>query len=138
MEKGYKITVRMFSDDLLLDLLSLYQLPGENVEDHIYKGPDDIYEDYINERLKIKINDQRCRATLLESEKLEIETIMRFFLTHDGPADSVEISNTILTGIYMDQVNLFIYKDANKEKAVRFTASHMNEMINLVEKVLPR
>ena len=138
MEKGYKITVRMFSDDLLLDLLSLYQLPGEQVEDHTYTGPGDVYEDYINERLKIKINGRHCRTTLLESEKLEIETIMRFFLEHDGPADSVEISNTILTGIYMDQVNLFIYKDDNKEQAVRFTASHMNEIINLVEKVLPR
>jgi len=138
MENGYKITVRMFSDDLLLDLLSLYQLPVEHVDDHIYTGPDDIYEDYINERLEIKINGQTISATLIESEKLEIETIMRFFIEHDGPADSVEISNAILTAIYMDQVNLFIYKDDNNEQAVRFTASHMNEMINLVEKVLPR
>jgi len=138
LEDGYRITVRMYSDDLLLDLLSLYQLPGEHIDDHVYTGPDDIYEDYINERLKIKINGQPCSAKLIEAEKLEIETVMHLFLAHDGPAaDSVEINNTILTGIYMDQVNLFIYKDDSNEQAVRFTASHMKEMINLVEKVLP-
>ncbi|MEE4215598.1 MAG: DUF6702 family protein [Bacteroidales bacterium] len=136
-EEGYKITVRMYSDDLLLDLLSLYQLPGEHIDDHIYTGPDDIYQDYINERLKVKINGQHHSAKLLESEKLEIETILRLFIKHGDPVNNVEISNTILTGIYMDQVNLFIYKDDNNEQAVRFTASYMNEKINLEEKVLP-
>ena len=136
-EEGYKVTVRMYSDDLLLDLLSLYQLPREHIDDHIYTGPDTIYQDYINERLKIKINGQRYSAKLLESEKLEIETIMRLFIKHDDQVNDVEISNTILTGIYMDQVNLFIYKDNNNEQAVRFTVSYMNEKINLEEKVLP-
>lgn len=136
-EEGYKITVRMYSDDLLLDLQSLYHLPHEYIDDHIYTGPDDIYQDYINERLKIKINGQPYSAKLLESEKLEIETIMRLFIEHDDPVNDLEISNTILTGIYMDQVNLFIYKDNNNEQAVRFTALYMNEKINLAEKVLP-
>ncbi|MEA1886870.1 MAG: DUF6702 family protein [Bacteroidota bacterium] len=129
---GYKITVRMFSDDLLLDLLSLYELPGEHIADHVYTGPDDIYEDYVNEKIEIKINGKQYRAELLESEKLEIETIMRLFVSFEGRADSVEISNTILTGIYVDQVNLFIYKDDKNELVFRFTTTYSEERLKLV------
>lgn len=132
LDEGYKITVRMFSDDLLLDLLSLYELPGEHIADHVYTGPDDIYEDYVNEKIGIKINGKQYRAELLESEKLEIETIMRLFVSFEGRADSVEISNTILTGIYVDQVNLFIYKDDKNELAFRFTTTYSEERLNLV------
>ena len=78
-DKGFRITVRMYSDDLLLDLLNLYELPEENIADHVYTGPDDIYEDYINEKFKIKINGIQQSARLLETEKLEIETIKRLF-----------------------------------------------------------
>ncbi|MFO7852771.1 MAG: DUF6702 family protein [Bacteroidota bacterium] len=131
-DKGYKITVRVFSDDLLLDLLNLYELPGEHIADHVYTGPDDIYEDYVNEKIEIKINGKQYRAELLASEKLEIETIMRLFVSFEGRADSVEISNTILTGIYVDQVNLFIYKDDKNELAFRFTTTYSEERLNLV------
>ncbi|HDZ40183.1 MAG TPA: hypothetical protein ENH59_00665 [Bacteroidetes bacterium] len=130
-DEGYRITVRMYSDDLLLDLRSLYQLPGEHIDDRIYTGPDDIYEDYINEKLKIKINGKQFSASLLETEKLEIETIMRLFLESGGETNNIEISNTILTGIYMDQVNLFIYKDETNERAFRFTVDYLNEKISL-------
>ncbi len=136
-DEGYKVTVRMYSDDLLLDLLSLFQLPGEYISDHIYTGPDDIYEDYINEKVKITINGNQHRAKLMETEKLELETLMRLFVKYKGELNSIEISNTILTGIYMDQVNLFIYKDESNEQAFRFTATYLNEKINLMEKVIP-
>ncbi|MDT8400418.1 MAG: hypothetical protein RQ743_01890 [Bacteroidales bacterium] len=130
-DEGYRITVRMFSDDLLLDLLSLYQLPGEHIADHVYTGPDDIFEDYINNKLKVKINGEQLKASLLETEKLEIETIMRFFLEYGWETNNIEISNTILTDIHMDQVNLFIYKDENNELAFRFTVNYLNEKISL-------
>jgi len=136
-EDGYKITVRMYSDDLLLDLLTLYQLPGEYMIDHVYTGPDDLYEDYINERLKIKINGNQHPAELRETEKLELETLMRLFVKHKGELNSIEISNTILTGIYLDQVNLFIYKDESNEHAFRFTATYLSEKIDMVDKVIP-
>ena len=136
-DDGYKITVRMYSDDLLLDLLTLYQLPGEYISDHVYTGPDDLYEDYINERLEIKINGNKHPAELRETEKLELETLMRLFVKHKGELNSIEISNSILTVIYPDQVNLFIYKDESNEHAFRFTATYLSEKIDMVDKVIP-
>ncbi|MBS0010548.1 MAG: hypothetical protein KFF49_04020 [Bacteroidales bacterium] len=132
-ENGYSISVRMFSDDLLLDILSIYELPGDHIHDHVYKGPDELYEKYINERLEIRINGEKHTARLLQAEKLEIETIMRLFIDFKGEVDSIDISNTILTGIFMDQVNLFIYKDENNEFPIRFTFNHLSEKLNLAQ-----
>ena len=137
-ENAYRITVRMYSDDLLLDLLCLYEIAEEDMSDHSYTGPDDLLEDYINEKIIIKINGQSQRARLVETEKLEIETIMRLSIDYEGKTESVDILNTILTGIYPDQVNLFIYKDQLNEHAVRFTALHMSEKIDLGSENLTR
>lgn len=130
---GYRITVRMYSDDLLLDLLTLYELQEEYFADHVYTGPDDIYEDYINEKIKIRINGKQINAELLETEILEIETIIRLFVEFKSEIKSIDISNTILTTIYPDQVNLFIYKDDKNELAFRFTGDYSEEKLNLVK-----
>jgi len=128
-ESGYRVTVRMYSDDLLLDLKSLYELQAEHIKDHVYTGPDAIYGDYINSRLKIMINGKQQKAVLRSVEKLEIETVMRLFIEHPGNISSLDISNTILNDIYMDQVNLFIYKDKDNELAYRFAGDYVSEKI---------
>ena len=136
-DNGYRITVRMYSDDLLLDLLTMRELPEEYIADHVYTGPEDIYEEYINEKVRIRINNELYSARLLETEKLEIETIMRLFVAYDGKINTVDITNTILTAVYLDQVNLFIYKDEEYELAFRFTPLYSKEKLNLtkVEKI---
>ncbi|MCF8222069.1 MAG: hypothetical protein K9J25_02900 [Bacteroidales bacterium] len=128
-ESGYRVTVRMYSDDLLLDLMSLYELPSVHIKDHVYTGPDEIYGDYVNSRLKIMINGKQKAAKLRSVEKLEIETVIRLFIEHTGKVSSLDISNTILNDIYMDQVNLFIYKDKNNELAYRFAGDYVSEKI---------
>ncbi|MFP4489653.1 MAG: DUF6702 family protein [Bacteroidales bacterium] len=130
-EKGYKITVRMFSDDLLLDLVNMYEIQDEHIDDHVYCGPDDIYEDYINERLKFVADGQQYKARLEESKKLEIETVMRLFIECHEEINTLDIHNTILNGIYPDQVNLFIYKDDTNEMALRFTDAYSREQLEL-------
>ena len=132
-DNGYRITVRMYSDDLLLDLLTMRELPEEYIADHVYTGPVDIYEEYINEKVQIKINSELYSAKLLETEKLEIETIMRLFVPFNGKVNTIEITNTILTAIYLDQVNLFIYKDKDNELAFRFTPQYSEEKLNLTK-----
>ncbi len=128
---GYKITVRMYSDDLLLDLVNMYEIPDEHIDNHVYCGPDDIYQDYINERLKFVIDGQQYKASLEGSEKLEIETVMRLFIEYHNEINTLDIYNTILKGIYPDQVNLFIYKDNINEMALRFTAVYSRETLEL-------
>lgn len=130
-DRGYKITVRMYSDDLLLDLVNMYEIPDEHIVDHVYCGPDDIYQDYINERLKFIADGQQYKARLEESEKLEIETVMRLFIECQEEISTLDIHNTILNGIYPDQVNLFIYKDDTNEMALRFTAAYSRETLEM-------
>ena len=121
----------MYSDYLLLDLVNMYEIPEEHIADHIYCGPDDIYQDYINERLKFVVDGQQYKARLEDSEKLEIETVMRLFIECHDEINTLDIHNTILKGIYPDQVNLFIYKDDINEMALRFTAVYSRETLEL-------
>lgn len=131
MDGGYKITVRMYSDDLLLDLVNMYKIPDEHIDDHVYCGPDNIYQDYINERLKFVVDGQQYKARLEDTEKLEIETVIRLFIEYNGEINTLDIHNTLLNGIYPDQVNLFIYKDDINEMALRFTAVDSRETLEL-------
>ncbi|MDZ7739470.1 MAG: DUF6702 family protein [Bacteroidales bacterium] len=130
-DRGYKITVRMYSDDLLLDLVNMYEIPEEHIDDHIYCGPDNVYQDYINDRLRFMLDSQQYKARLIDAEKLEIETVMHLFIECHDEIDTIDIHNTILKGIYPDQVNLFIYKDDINEKALRFTAVYSRETLEL-------
>ncbi len=132
-EKGYRLTVRMYSDDLLLDMVNTVDVKEEDITDHVYTGPEDIYEKYINKKLRFTINGKEQQAGLFETEKLEIETIMRLFLKHEGDIETVDIINNILTDIYPDQVNLFIYKDTGNEQAYRFTVGYTEEKLKLGE-----
>lgn len=121
----------MYSDDLLLDLVNMYEIPEEHIADHVYCGPDDVYQDYINERLKIMVKGQQYKARLEETDELEIETVMRLFIDCKDDINTLEIHNTILNGIYPDQVNLFIYKDDINEQALRFTNVYSRERLEL-------
>ena len=63
---------------------------------------------------------------------------MRLFVEYEGEINSIDISNIILTAIYLDQVNLFIYKDEKNELAFRFTGNYSEEKLNLVKaEVIP-
>ncbi len=77
------------------------------------------------------IDGQQYKARLDDIEKLEIETVMRLFIECHDEINTLDIDNTILKGIYPDQVNLFIYKDNINEMALRFTAVYSRETLEL-------
>ncbi len=132
-ENEYVLTVRMYNDDLATDLYVNYNVKEVTVVDHLvkYTGPDENLVKYINDNLKVYFNGKRADAILKNKEVQELETI--FTLDIDAPkkVKKVEIENTILTGLYGDQVNLFIFKNNTAEEAVKFTSDYTSKMIEL-------
>lgn len=118
---SYDLVVRIFSDDLTIDLWRLYQPDEDYFADHMYIGPDSWYEKYVNDNMQVLLNGKAIPGKLEMVEKLELETVIRLEIPVKGRVRSLEIDNRLLTGLYMDQVNLFIYKDEESEKAFRFT-----------------
>ena len=127
------MTVRLYTDDLALDLYRLYDAEGEYVElDHrfLFKGDDSYYGRYINDNLEIKINGKRVEIELEKKEMLELETLLTFrVISGVKKIKRVDIENKILSGLYHDQVNLFIVGLGETEKGLRFTGDKLSESI---------
>ena len=128
-EDGYIMTIRMYNDDMLLDMIVAYQLTDAMNDDHTYYGPDSLVQDYVNDHLKIWFNEKRVEAELRNKEILEIETLMTLFIPYKDIVSHIKVENLILTSLFKDQVNLFIYKDQNIEKGFKFTNSHTIETL---------
>ena len=129
--RRYIMTVRIYNDDLAIDLARLYGVEQITVEDHYirYNGPDSFLESYVNDNLKIKFNNREVSAEFKEKEVRELETIIILNLNFNRRVKSIEVENKILTSLYPDQVNLFIYKDNEIEKGIRFTSMYKNETL---------
>ena len=125
-DNRFEIVVRVYSDDLAIDLWRLYQ-PDENLfVDHVFTGPDSYYENYVNDNLLVKVNGNLLQAEVTEIEKLELETLVKLTLPVKKKIKSLSIENRFMTELFSDQVNLFIYKDKLQEKAIRFTVENTN------------
>ena len=77
----YRLTVRMYTDDLNLDLYRLYDADGEyNELDHMFyfTGHDSLYTRYMNDMLDIVNNGITASKELLGKEELMMETIFHF------------------------------------------------------------
>ena len=122
---GLIFNLRAYSDDLDLDMYRLYEVEGIVEDDHLFKftGPDLYYERYVNDHIKIIVNGKTLEAKLIDKEILEIETLLRFTIPLNKRIKNLEVENLILTGLYPDQVNLFIYKNGEIEEGVRYTIS---------------
>ncbi len=124
-EDVFIYNLRAYSDDLDLDMFRLYDVEGVIEDNHFFKftGPDLFYEKYVNDHIKIIVNGEVLEARLIHKELLDMETILRFSIPLKSRIKSLEVENKILTGLYPDQVNLFIYKNGEIEEGVRYTLS---------------
>lgn len=131
-EDNLVLSVRMYSDDLALDLYRLYDAEGIYSEiDHLFTftGSDSYYEKYIGEHLIVYSDGKAIDLELVKKEILDLETLLYFSadITREK-IGRISVVNKILTGMYRDQVNLFILKLDEKEKGVKFTASKTEEV----------
>ncbi len=126
------LSVRMYTDDLALDLYRLYDAEGTYSElDHlfIFTGSDSYYEKYISEHLTISSDGDNTDLKLIKKEILDLETLLYFSVDiKEKEQGRISVVNKILNGLYRDQVNLFILKLNNREVGVKFTASKTEEI----------
>jgi hypothetical protein len=126
------LSVRMYTDDLNLDLYRLYNAEGVYSEiDHhfIFTGSDSYYEQYIGEHFKILSDGEALDLKLVKKEILDLETLLYFSVEmKEEELGAIKVVNKILNGLYMDQVNLFILKLDKREIGVKFTTSKTEEI----------
>lgn len=129
---GLILSVRMYTDDLELDLYRLYNAEGvySDLDHHFtFTGSDSYYEQYIGEHLKILSDGEALGLKLVKKEILDLETLLYFTVEiKEEELGKIKVVNKILIDLYMDQVNLFILKLNKREKGVKFTNSKTEEI----------
>ena len=126
------LSVRMYTDDLALDLYRLYNAEGRYSEiDHrfTFTGSESYYEQYISDHLKISSDGYLTALKLIKKEILDLETLLCFSVDFKGKEPGrIRVVNKILNGLYRDQVNLFILKINDRETGIKFTTSKTEEL----------
>lgn len=116
----FKGFVRIYYDDFLLDCRCEVEEEKLKADEESSVG---ILEKYLNEKLKIIVNDKtipgKIRNVELSNNELDIDVDYPF---RRKPA-TIIVKNLINTSIYNDQANMVIVKVNDFEEGVRLTTT---------------
>lgn len=128
---GFELVVRAGSNDIAVEIWRLYQPDEDYFADHMFIGPEQFYQDFVNDNIKVSINSKRVKGELLDVEVIENETIIKLLIPAEKKIKTLNVENNLFTVISPDQLNLFIYKVGEIEKTFRFTLK--NNSFSMIE-----
>ena len=127
-DNSFEVFVKLYLDDFLLD--------AEHDEDDFLNSEKsksrEIIENYINQKLIIKVNDRISIGKVNNFEVLddEVKVYMKYE-TSEKPKELL-VQNLIMTELYSDQLNFLIIKIDKFEEGFIFT-SEITEHIFKIE-----
>jgi ribosomal protein S24E len=126
-----KVFVRMYYDDFLLDY-SLSGLSGTGEESQSTETfPEDLMNNYINEKVNIIINNKHLKGKLLNLSLENNEISMDLLYTTDKNPRTITVRNLIMTGLYSDQANMTIIRINDFEEGVMLTPVKTEQTFSL-------
>ncbi|MEN3322982.1 DUF6702 family protein [Mariniflexile soesokkakense] len=117
-KQSVQITTRIFIDDLEKLLRERYD-ESITLEGNEEQSTADLYiERYLNEKIKIKINNKEANLSFIGKE-YDVD-LVKCYLEIEGvkKIESFEISNEILFDLYSDQQNIIKTKINSQQKSV--------------------
>jgi len=124
-----EIKVKVFTNDLEDGILNL---SGKSISlrtDDQLNSNQQLINQYINDRLGIKVNETNKPLVLLKSENEGDATWSYFEMTDVGDVRSLEVRNKILTELFETQSNVVSVDVGGEKKFLRFTKSFEKEVI---------
>lgn len=116
-----RVFIKMYYDDFCID----YQLfAGNNSIENMTSEqpfPEDLLNNYINEKVNIYINNKLLKGKLLNQDLSDNELRLNLAYKSDKKPKKITVKNTIMTGLYNDQANMTIIRINNLEKGIKFT-----------------
>jgi hypothetical protein len=129
-KKAIQITSRIFIDDFEKALHKIHNK-------HIYlstkqeiKEANDYVFDYLQENLKIKVNNKSQKFVFIAKEKEEDVMVCYFKINFSGKIKSIEISNDVLTEIFSEQQNLLHLNNNGSKNTLLFTNTETTKKQN--------
>ena len=126
-----QVFVRMYYDDFLRDY-SLSGLLGSQADYQQNKRfPEDLMKGYINEKVKIIINNKQLKGKLLNIALEDNEISMNLLYKTDKKPKTITVRNQIMTGLYSDQANMTIIRINDFEEGVMLTPLNTEQTFTL-------
>ncbi len=114
-EKALQGSVKLFTSDFEASLKKLHKKPIDLINVKDKEATTKIVSDYLNERLKFKINDKPVAFKLVGFEN-EAEAIWMYIeFEKSYPPKKIEIENTLLYEHLKDQMNI-VHLEVNSSK----------------------
>ncbi len=128
-KKAVQITTRLFIDDLEKALYKKYNK-------HFYITTKDEVTDantyiakYLDEKLKIKINNKIQSVQFLTKEQEENIVICYLKINFKDNIKDLEITNSVLTDVFSEQQNLAHLNINGNKKTILFTNTETNQKL---------
>ena len=126
-----KVFFRMYLDDFERDYMQYspgYKPAGSSGASGLPAAKLGVY---FNGKVRIYVNRKLLRGTVSKVTVDSYELRMELFYLPETKAARFRITNGILTGIYSDQANMVYININGYEDAVKLTADHPEETVNL-------
>jgi len=131
-EMAIQVSTRIFIDDLELSLKDSGYDSLKICTRKEKENAEQLIQDYINEHLKVKIDDSDLEFTFLGKEQSDdLAAVWCYLEAYDVEAfNKMSVSNTILISQFDDQKNItMIQVDKEKIAHILFTSDHTNETV---------
>lgn len=117
----FDMFVKVYFDDFLIDAgidsNSQNMLKFSDADQYTKK----IVTGYINDKIKIVINDKQIPARFENVNLSDNELRINLLLNFVGDVKTIMVKNLIMTSIYSDQANMTIVKVNDFEEGIKFT-----------------
>jgi ribosomal protein S18 len=128
-KKELQITTRLFIDDLKEALENKFHKKTFLAEENESKEDVILLQKYISEKFKIQINGQ-TKSYVFLSKEVENNVLICYFKIKDiQKINSLEIENSILTDLFLEQQNIIQFNDNGKKTSLLLTDETIKGML---------
>lgn len=129
-EEKLTVAIKMFSNDFQLALQHNF---GKIIPVNELTLPENksLVNKYVRNAIRILLNKNDTVRLEYNNAELNEEAIWLYYTQEIGNIKKLEIINSLLLDIYLDQTNLVIINYRGKQNGYRFNARNFEEVINL-------
>lgn len=129
--KSVEITLKLFTDDLELTLNKQYGTSFELSTSSNIKADNEAINNYVNQKLQIKINGKNVSYNMIGKEFEDDMTLLYFEINNVRNLKSIEVINKLLFETFEEQHHILKIKSSNTHKNILLTKNKFKEFIKI-------
>ncbi len=128
-EKSLEISCKIFTDDFEDALAKLYKVKTDLNKPSMHKAMDELIKKYLSTHLQYVVNERAMLATYVGFEIDMEATNIYLEITDVTALQTLNLNNTILYGLFDDQMNIVHVEKMGVRKSVR--TNYPNGILNV-------